>query len=130
MVISDPRFGAEIVTAKGKTHTFDSIECMAAYVQENDAGTSDGSLWVTPFDRPDALVAANGVHFLRSEQIRSPMGLNLTAFSPAMSPDQIRNAFSGRILTWEEVLDLVKREWSEGPPRQAPATETLRDSLR
>ena len=105
MTVSDARYAAELVTTTGKTFVFDSVECLAAYVREADPETIH-SLWVTDFQRPEALVALGDVFFLRSENLKSPMGRGLTAFGPGLSPEAALNAFGGEILTWEEVLAL------------------------
>ncbi len=106
MTVSDERYGTELVTGTGKTLTFDSIECLAAYTDANPK-LDVHSLWVTAFDDPGKLIPLDSATFLRSENLRSPMGMNLTAFSPAMTPDAAINAFAGRVLTWEEVVELV-----------------------
>jgi len=64
MAIADRRLGAQLVSSKGKVHSFDSIECLASYVVEHqeDAGTA----WVTDFARPGTLVRADAARFERA----------------------------------------------------------------
>ncbi|MCB0668958.1 MAG: hypothetical protein KDC80_24205 [Saprospiraceae bacterium] len=78
MIISDSRFGAELVTKKGKIYKFDAIECMVPEVLEKG---KDGYAFilVTPFDRPGELVNASEVEFLLSPDVPSPMGRFLSA---------------------------------------------------
>ncbi len=110
MAIVDDRYGAELVTGTGRTHTFDSIECLADYVLGLDDPASVHSLWVTSFQHPGALVAVDDVHFLHSEMLRSPMGANLTAFrKDAITPRSLVDSFGGTVLTWDEVLAHVRR---------------------
>ena len=61
MVVSDQRYGAEIVTTKGKVYKFDSIECMAAYYsKQKDLQPRIHSLWSIDF--------YDHSHWLRAEQ--------------------------------------------------------------
>jgi len=109
MAIVDDRYGTELVTRTGLTHTFDSIECMADYVLGLDDPESVHSLWVTSFQHPGALIAIDDALFLQSEMLRSPMGANLTAFrSDAVTPTVLVNSFGGVVMNWDEVLEHVR----------------------
>lgn len=112
MVITDQRYGTELVTSKGKTYTFDSIECLAAYVQEHKDEVQ--SLWVTDFQHPSGLMPVEKAFFLHSDELRSPMGLNLTAFGDQITPASVLNSFRGSVLSWDEVVALVGKEWPGG----------------
>ena len=110
MVISDPRYGAELVTAKGKVHEFDSIECLAAYyLQARAAGAAVHSIWVSDFERPGTLVPAAEARYSRASGPASPMGKGLTAHASAAGV-----ANGAPSLRWDDVLALVERE---GMPR-------------
>jgi copper chaperone NosL len=121
MVISDQRYGAEVVTTKGKVHTFDSIECLASYyLQRRRAGAAD-SAWVTDFERPGTLVPAAAAHYLRAAGPSSPMGKGLMAFAPAADTAALRRTFGGEPMGWADVLALVERE---GLTASSPAGAT------
>jgi copper chaperone NosL len=110
MVISDQRYGAELMTAKGKVHTFDSIECLASYsLQRRPAGSAD-SAWVTDFEHPGTLVPAAAAWYLRAPGPSSPMGKGLTAFAPTADTARLRRSFGGEPMRWADVLALVERE--------------------
>lgn len=114
MTVTDPRYGSELVTSTGKTYMFDSIECLAAYVQENP-DVEVHSLWVPDFRDPGTLMTVEEAFLVRSDQLKSPMSLNIAAFRTAVaSRDAVADSVSGTVLTWEEVQALVKREWIEG----------------
>ncbi|MHB1169281.1 MAG: nitrous oxide reductase accessory protein NosL [Longimicrobiales bacterium] len=109
MAIVDERYGSELVTRTGLTHTFDSIECLADYVLRLDDVETIHSLWVTSFQHPGELIAVEDALFLHSEMLRSPMGANLTAFrSDAITERSLLDSFGGDVLTWEEVLRHVR----------------------
>jgi copper chaperone NosL len=110
MQISDPRYGAELVTGKGKVHTFDSIECLAAYYLAGGDRATTRSVWVSDFAHPGTLVPGETAHYLRAAGPSSPMGKGLMAFSPAADTAALRRSYGGVPLRWADVLALVERE--------------------
>lgn len=117
MTVTDPRYGSELVTATGKTFMFDAIECLAAYVEEN-ADLHVHSLWVPNFRNPGTLLHIDDVFFVQSNQLKSPMALNLAAFARAhATPEAVRDSLDGTIMDWTEVRDLVRRRWIENPEK-------------
>ena len=110
MIIADERYGAEMVTTKGKIYAFDSVECLTAHQLESRvAPETVHSLWVVDFQDPPNLVEVREAFFLHSRDISSPMGLNLTAFGPGISQQAVRHAFFGDILDWDDVQGLVRQ---------------------
>jgi copper chaperone NosL len=107
MVISDERFGAELVTRRGRVDKFDSIECLAAALDAR-AGEEVHSLWVTDHADPPRLIEAREAVFVHSSAVRSPMGMNLAAFGAGSAPDSLLRRFPGRVLSWEQVRTLVR----------------------
>ena len=109
MSLSDERYGAELVTKKGKVYVFDSIECLAAHQLDESIAEDDvHSLWVVDFQAPPNLVTVDDAFFLHSRDLRSPMGLNLTSFGPDITQQAVEHAFYGEILDWDGVLGLVQ----------------------
>ena len=113
-MVDEVRYGGELVTAGGDTVRFRSAECLAGYLLEEgiDRG-SVRSLKVVDFNHGRRLIPAETAVYVHSQYRSSPHGLNLLAL-PADNPELAFNvnfAWGGEILTWEEVLDLVRREW-------------------
>jgi copper chaperone NosL len=107
MVIMDERFGAELVTSKGRIYRFDAVECLAAYVLEHQPDAIH-SMWVTDFDDPGQLIPLEAAFFVHSAAVQSPMGMNLLAFGKAVDTVSVQNRFRGEILDWDGVLALVR----------------------
>ena len=60
--------------------------------------------------RTPVRIAIEDALFLHSEMLRSPMGANLTAFRrDAITPIALVDSFGGVVLSWDEVLDHVRR---------------------
>ncbi|UTW63382.1 nitrous oxide reductase accessory protein NosL [bacterium SCSIO 12741] len=100
MIITDARYGSELVTAKGKRYKFDSVECLIDYLLENE--TEIHSLWLTSFTHPSKLVPADSCFILKSEAMPSPMGRYLTAFGNSDSVLAYQFNHGGSVLHWKE----------------------------
>lgn len=82
MTISDRRFGAEAASRTGKVQAFDSIECLADYVDGADAAAVRAA-WVTDFTHPGTFIPVEGARFVRLTRTGSPMGRGLAALPTA-----------------------------------------------
>ena len=110
MTISDPKFGAELITNRGKIYKFDSIECLSAFygsMKEEEIH----SVWVTDYLTPEKFINTADAYFLVSEKLKSPMGLNISAFADQNSLDKIKADYGGKVLSWKDVQSYVKNEW-------------------
>ena len=110
MLVSEERFASQLVTDRGRHYVFDSIECMAEFLNQDEGVEEDRvrHLWVTDFPDPGNWTLVADAHFLRSDELRSPMGLNLSAYSRLESAEDAQGAFGGDILSWNEVRELVR----------------------
>jgi len=109
MTISDNKYGAELITQKGKVYKFDSIECLISYMN-NFNKEEIHSLWVTDFSKPGNLINAEKSFYLKSEELQSPMGLNVSAFENMNELNEVKLKHDGIILTWDELLNFAKHE--------------------
>jgi len=107
MTITDRRFGAEARTETGKVHTFDSIECLAAYAAAADTARLRG-VWVTDYNRPGTLVPADSATFWQVDGGISPMGRGLVATTAGRAPDGVTDP--GTPLDWAAVRAIVARD--------------------
>lgn len=71
MIVSDRRFGAQVVTATGKAVTFDSIDCMRVYVAREGGA---GERWVVDAEHPGTLVRESDAALKSDGALRPPMG--------------------------------------------------------
>lgn len=105
MTIMDRRYGAEMVTRKGKVYTFDSIECLVDYLQDHlTEGEEAGFVLVTSYDEPNQLTDATGAWYIHTRHLPSPMGMYLTAFDSEMKVREARKEHGGLVFSWEELL--------------------------
>ncbi len=112
MIITDKRFGAELITKKGKIYKFDSIECLAAYVEQKIEDVSViESLWTIDFTRPGVWLDCETAEYLHSRNLPSPMGAFLSSFQNKTACDAVKEKHEGENLNWSQVQALVKNEW-------------------
>ncbi len=95
MIIDDDRFAAQLVTSRGKTVVFDSIECMALHDHE-----SEGAAWVWS-KKSESWIDAAKATFYKDESIRSPMGGN---FILSENTNQELEK-----LSWREVIESARQ---------------------
>ena len=107
MAIDDIRFGAMVKTDKGKIETFDSIECLAAFIGNLPASMKPKGVWVADFTRPDRWIDVDSARFVQTTTLKSPMGRELAAFDPNLSAEELTRTYGGRVLDWHAVKAIV-----------------------
>ncbi len=106
MTIMDQKYGAEIVSEKGKIFKFDAAECMVDFIRKTpDKFSSQKDIFLTVnVAAPGTLISADKAFFLKDRAFKSPMGGNLASFtSMQLAENNLQNA-DGKILTWTELL--------------------------
>lgn len=110
MVISDTQFAAQLVSEKGKSYKFDSIECMAAYTNQNPGIAENARLYLSDFTQEDTWLPLEDASVYHSKDVRSPMGLSLFAIPVGSAlPDTVPGA---RKQEWNQILELVLNQWN------------------
>jgi copper chaperone NosL len=110
MTISNERYGAVLVTSKGRSLKFDSIECMveSQLPGEKFAETDVHASWVVTYESRGALLEASRATYLVSEGMPSPMGANITAFANAEDAGHVEHMKPGEILDWDGIQAYVR----------------------
>lgn len=107
MKISDVKFGAELVTKKGKIYKYDSAECLVrTYLETNPSDYA--FVLVTDFSKPQQLIDATSSTFLISEAQPSPMGGNLSAYENEEEASAIHKVKGGELLNFNQLLETYK----------------------
>lgn len=78
MTISNPQYGAEMITDRGRVLKYDALECMINYINKDQPLYSQ--LYAIPYDQPGKLHPVDSLQYVISSEYRSPMGANLAAF--------------------------------------------------
>ncbi len=102
MTISDPRFGAELVTGTGKVFKFDDIICMNKFLATMEVEKKEKSaFYLTDFCGRHALTDAAKCKVLRSELLKSPMNGQMAAFTNTDSLEGVKKAYAGEEIDWK-----------------------------
>lgn len=110
MLITDNRYGAELITDKGKIFKFDAVECMIEFAMvKNFIGDANQKFLVTNFATPESFINAPNAFYVQNENFRSPMGLNVMAFDSEISRQKFVSESGGSLLNWVDVIELVKQ---------------------
>lgn len=96
MGFSDKRFGAEIVTKKGKVFKYDDVHCLLAALKAG--GQEIGGIYLLDFT-DGQWIKAEDSRLLHSTAFHSPMGSDIAAFADSVH----LKAFNGESLTWKEL---------------------------
>ncbi|MBZ0201498.1 MAG: nitrous oxide reductase accessory protein NosL [Ignavibacteria bacterium] len=105
MNISDTKFGAEIVTKKGKIYKYDAVECMMNALSLGNVAYDDAAGFYTiDASHPKHLTDAVNAAYLISEKLPSPMGANLTAFGKKSDAESKQKEFGGEVQSWNDLL--------------------------
>jgi copper chaperone NosL len=80
MTIMNPRFGAEIVTKKGRVYKFDDSHCVAAFLERRGVEMKNISQTLFLDYNTGEFIKVKAAEFVVSSQLKSPMGGNAAAF--------------------------------------------------
>lgn len=100
MTISDQKFGAAVVTQKGRTYYYDAAECTIDHLAEDAVAPHD--IYAVGYNDPGILHPVDSLIFVISNEFRSPMGANLAAF---VKEDLDALAVPGERLDWQQVRE-------------------------
>jgi copper chaperone NosL len=110
MTIMDKKFGAEVVTTKGKVFKFDEVNCMVNFLNSGYLDDRDVAFrLVVDYSQPGKLIAADEAFFIKSPDIRSPMASQVASFEKDESKNEFKKQWSNSIyLTWGELTTQYK----------------------
>lgn len=109
MNISDHKFGAEIVTKKGRIYKYDAAECMFNALSLGDIPYNDAAgFYVIDAANPKQLINGVTATYLISEKLPSPMGAFLSAYKNKTDAEKNQSQFGGELKTWDDILAKFK----------------------
>jgi copper chaperone NosL len=123
MIVSDIRFGAEVVARTGRVYTFDSIECVASWVGSSPLASDAKGIFVADYST-GTLIPADSALYVRGGTVRSPMGREIAAFAAGVGKRQLEDGVGagGEVLSWKEVLTYIHAQGLPGSRGAAPLT--------
>jgi copper chaperone NosL len=109
MTLMDRKFGAELVTSKGKIYKFDDLNCFINFYNSGFEEVEDLKYkLVIDYANPEKFLNASEAFYLKSSAIRSPMNSELAAFQNKPALDKFKKELKGIYLAWGEVITQFK----------------------
>lgn len=104
MTIMDKKFGAEIITAHGKTYKFDDVHCLLGFLKSGEVDKKQvAEIYFQNYSSPGNFVPANSSFLLKSETFHTPMSGNIAAFASKDERDKQWEALKGDTISWNEL---------------------------
>jgi copper chaperone NosL len=102
MTISDKRFGAEILTKKGKTYKFDDAGCAISFLEaQPEIKQSLKEIFFADFSEPHSLIPSGSAYVLKSEVLKAPMGGMYSAFNSMDNLNKVKQEYPGTVTNWD-----------------------------
>lgn len=104
MGIIDPKFGAELITKKGKIYKFDDVSCLKHYLRSNATEPSAISqLLVINYEKENDFLPLEKAVFILGPAVKSPMGGNAAAFTDQAAAEKMNTRLQGELISWKEL---------------------------
>jgi copper chaperone NosL len=103
MSIADGKFGAELITQKGRFYKFDDIMCMVNYCKENSA-IKVTAFYVNDFSKENVLINVENAFFLTGGRINSPMRGGIIALSTEKESATFQKKLNAEPIAWDAVI--------------------------
>ncbi|CAM3653679.1 nitrous oxide reductase accessory protein NosL [Flavobacterium gelidilacus] len=103
MKIADGKFGAELITTKGRIYKFDDIHCMVNYQKENP-NPKIQSFYIHDFNQNNILIPAETAFYVKGGNINSPMHGNTIAVQTNEEAKQMAEKYNASPISWTEII--------------------------
>jgi len=104
MTITDPKFGGELLTKKGKIYRFDDAKCLNGFLHAGTVKKEDlKTIYLLDYVNHGQLLDASTCVLLKSQELKSPMGGDLAAFATKEAAEQFQKQFNATLTSWNEI---------------------------
>lgn len=108
MTIMDPKFGAEIITKKGRVYKFDDVHCMAHFIKAGSVKPADIAKKVfIDYENNKNFLDVQSIFFVVSPQLKSPMNGNAAALSNRQQANRLAAENGGEVKTWDSLFQTL-----------------------
>ena len=104
MPFVDAKFGAEVITAKGKIYKFDDMGCLINFLKEG-LGSEEkvNKVLAVNYANNQKLMDVNTSVFLRNADLHTPMNSGIAAFESSDQAKSFLKDFPSEILIWQQL---------------------------
>ena len=112
MLISEERFAAALTSVTGDTESFDDVGCLLHILTRPDR--SGARVWVHDYRSGRWLEAPHAV-FVHGDDVPTPMGGGLLAFSTQEAAEQFAREVHGTVLRFDQLSSTMEERAALGP---------------
>jgi copper chaperone NosL len=103
MIMSDEKFGGEILTRGGEILKFDDSRCLASFIRRKKiAGIRD--VYLVNFSNDHKLLNIKTAILVQGKGLRGPMNGDIVAFRDRISAEKECVKYSGHIVRWNDII--------------------------
>ncbi|MEO8147243.1 MAG: nitrous oxide reductase accessory protein NosL [Bacteroidia bacterium] len=111
MTIVDEKFGAELITVKGKVYKFDDVSCMILFLKNENITDADiNQKLVIDYSVKNKFIDVTRATYYVGEDVHSPMNGNAAAFANKQDAINFQNGKQGFIMEWSEVYNKLLKK--------------------
>ena len=104
MTITDAKYGAELVTGKGKIYKFDDVHCILSFLKTKMIENKEvKDIYLVDYADKHSLVKAGESFLLQGDTVRGPMNGNVIAFKNKDSMKGIRDQLKVTEVNWDKL---------------------------
>ena len=103
MKIADGKFGAELITSKGRIYKFDDMHCMINYHKENK-NVQIHSFYIHDYNQNNVLIPAETAFYIKGGEINSPMHGNIIAVKTNEEAQILAQKLKANPISWQEII--------------------------
>jgi len=104
MTITDPKYGAEILTKKGKVYKFDDVHCLLSFLQSKTLeDTQVKDIYLVDYTGTHSLIKVDESYLLQGDEIRGPMNGNIIAFKDKDSMKNLASQLKAVAISWQQL---------------------------
>ena len=103
MKIADGKFGAELITSKGRIYKFDDMFCMIKYHKENK-DVQIQSFYIHDYNQNNVLIPAETAFYIKGGEINSPMHGNIIAVKTNEESQIVAQKLKANPISWQEII--------------------------
>lgn len=103
MQMMDTKYGAELITEKGKVYKFDDVGCMLDFENQNIGTQKIAQELVIDYSNPGKLINASTAFHIKCAGAESPMGSDIASFEKEENMNKYIQQLQGKKITWDEI---------------------------
>ncbi len=104
MTLTDKRYGAELVTQKGKVYKFDDLNCLVNFLKTGEVTPENTAFTLATDFKTGQLIDVQQGFFLSNEALKSPMRADIACFTDQEHRNALKSELGGGVeMNWQEV---------------------------